>query len=156
MAEKLIVYDSYFGNTEKIAQAMAEALEDAVIKRVTEVTPQDLEDVKYLLVGSPTRAFSPSPATTSYIKSIAPGALKGVRAGAFDTRIPKDQTDSGFLRFMINLFGYADKKIAKALIKAGADLVLENTGFGVKGTEGPLVEGELDRAKDWALRILNQ
>lgn len=156
MAEKLIVYDSYFGNTEKIAQAMGEALENAAVKRVTEVTPQDLEGLKYLLVGSPTRAFSPSPATSSFIKNLAPEALKGVRAGAFDTRIPKEQTDSGFLRIMINLFGYADKKIAKALTKAGADLVLENTGFGVKGTEGPLVEGELERAKDWAASILNQ
>jgi hypothetical protein len=84
------------------------------------------------------------------VKSLDREEMKKVKAAAFDTRIPKNQTDSGFLKFMINLFGYADLKIAKALSKTGAELVAESTGFGVKGTEGPLLEGELERAKTWA------
>jgi hypothetical protein len=55
---------------------------------------------------------------------------------------------------MIKLFGYADTKITKALSKAGAGLALESNGFGVSGTEGPLIEGELERAQDWARGIL--
>jgi hypothetical protein len=45
---------------------------------------------------------------------------------------------------MINIFGYADKKIEKLLTKAGAEIGLESTGFGVTGIEGPLVGGELE------------
>jgi flavodoxin len=154
MAEKLVIYDSVFGNTEKVAQAIGEALGDAPVKKVDRVTDQDLSDLKILFVGSPTRAFQATPAIKNYLKGLRSNALKNVKAAAFDTRIPKDQTDSGFLKFMISLFGYADKKIEKQLTKAGAEIKLESTGFGVTGTEGPLVEGELTRAKTWATRIM--
>ncbi len=154
MAEKLVVYDSVFGNTAKIAEAIGEALGDKPVRKVTDVRPEDLEGLQILFIGSPTRAFNPTPATMTFIKNLGPNALKGVKAAAFDTRIPEDQTNSGILRLMVKLFGYADKKIAKALTQVGAVLALENAGFGVTGTEGPLVEGELDRAKAWAKEIL--
>lgn len=154
MSEKLVIYDSVFGNTEKVAEAIGEALGDAPVKHVPEVSQDDLKDLKVLFVGSPTRAFRPTPATMKFLNDFERGALSGVKAAAFDTRIPKDKTDSGFLRFMINLFGYADKKIEKGLKKAGATLALDGAGFGVSGTEGPLYEGELERAKSWAKDIL--
>ena len=154
MAEKLVVYDSVFGNTEKIAEAIGEALGDAPVINVTKVTKEDLDNLKILFVGSPTRAFRPTPATMSFIKGLDSNALSEVKGAAFDTRIPLDQAESGLLKFLIKLFGYADVKIAKALAKAGADLALPSEGFGVSGTEGPLVEGELERAQDWARGIL--
>jgi len=152
MAEKLVVYDSYFGNTEKVARGIAEAI-DAQAKKVDAVTEEDLEGLKVLFVGSPTRAFRPTPAILTFIKDLDPASMRGVKAAAFDTRIPKDKTDSGFLRLMISLFGYADKKIAKRLKSQGATLALESDGFGVSDTEGPLIEGELDRAREWAKQI---
>lgn len=154
MSEKLVIYDSVFGNTEKVAKAIGESLGDAAVKHVPEVSQDDLKDLKVLFVGSPTRAFRPTPEITKFLKDLDRGALSGVKAAAFDTRIPKDKTDSGFLRFMINLFGYADKKIENGLKKAGATLALDSAGFGVTGTEGPLYEGELERAKSWAMDIL--
>lgn len=155
MTEKLVIYDSVFGNTEKIAQAIGETLGDVPVKKVDQVNDQDLSDLSILIVGSPTRAFQPTPAIKNFLKGLAPDKLKNVKSGAFDTRIPKDQTDSGFLKFMINIFGYADKKIEKRLAKAGAVIGLESTGFGVTGTEGPLAEGELERAKTWSGKILD-
>ena len=146
MAEKLVVYDSYFGNTQKIAEAIAESV-GGTARKVNEVSVEDLEGIKYLFIGSPTRGFRPTPAILDFIKDLD---LSGVKAAAFDTRIPKDQTDSGFLKLMINLFGYADTKITKALSNAGAELTLESAGFGVTASEGPLVEGEIERAKAWA------
>ena len=154
MTEKLVIYDSVFGNTEKVANAIGEAIGNAPVKQVTNVTQGDFQDLKILFVGSPTRAFRPTPAITKFLKDLDGNALSGVKAAAFDTRIPKDKTDSGFLRFMINLFGYADKKIEKGLKNAGATLALDSAGFGVSDTEGPLYEGELDRAKAWAKDIL--
>ena len=152
MAEKLVIYDSYFGNTEEIAQAIAAAI-GGQAKKVNAVNEEDLAGLKVLFTGSPTRAFRPTPDILTFIKELGPETLRGVKAAAFDTRIPKDKTDSGILKFMINLFGYADKKIAKHLEKAGATLALESEGFGVEGTEGPLMKGELERAKAWAEKI---
>lgn len=154
MAERLVVYDSYFGNTEKIARAVGEVLGGAVVKKVHDLEGSDLENLQILIVGSPTRAFRPTPAVMNFIKNLGSSRLKGIKAAAFDTRIPKDQDIPGILRLMINLFGYADVKIAKALSKSGADLAIESTGFGVKDTEGPLLDGELERARDWAVKIL--
>lgn len=154
MAEKLVVYDSVFGNTEKIAEAIGETLEDALVINVTKVTQENLENLKILFVGSPTRAFRPTPATMTFIKGLGANALVGVKTATFDTRIPYEQAESGFLQFMIKLFGYADAKIAKALAKAGGDLALPSEGFGVSGTEGPVIEGELERAQAWARGIL--
>jgi flavodoxin len=154
MAEKLVVYDSVFGNTAKVAQAMGEALGGVPVKKVNEVQPADLEDLKILIVGSPTRAFRATPATMTFLKGLKSGSLQGVKAAAFDTRIPFERAKPAFLRLMIRLFGYADTKIAKALNKAGASLPLESAGFGVTDTEGPLIEGELERAEAWAKKIL--
>lgn len=156
MAEKLVLYDSVFGNTEKIAEAIGEAIEGAKVIKVTEVSDNDLENLQILIVGSPTRAFNPTPATTNMLKGLGPSALIGVKAAAFDTRIPIDNKTPGFLKLMIKLFGYADSKITKRLTKAGATLALESVGFAVSGTEGPLVEGEIARAQDWARQILKQ
>ncbi len=153
MAEIMVIYDSVFGNTAKIAEAIGEATDGQVL-RVTDAAEGDLEGLKILFMGSPTRGFRPTPATMSFLNGLGKDALSGVKGAAFDTRIPFDKAESGFLRFMIRLFGYADAKIAKAMQKAGATMALENEGFGVSGTEGPLNEGELERAQDWARQIL--
>lgn len=153
MSEKLVVYDSVFGNTAKVAQAIGESLGGAPVKKVAEVQSSDLEGLKILFVGSPTRAFRATPDTMNFLKGLGRDALKGVKAAAFDTRFPFENIESGILRFMAKLFGYADVKIAKALKKAGASLPLDSAGFGVSDTEGPLIEGELERARDWAVKL---
>jgi hypothetical protein len=54
---------------------------------------------------------------------------------------------------MVKLFGYAAKPIANRLTKKGGVLTMEPEGFFVEGTEGPLTDGELERAAAWAQRI---
>jgi flavodoxin len=152
MAEKLVVYDSYFGNTAKVAEAIGEAL-GGIVKAADQVSAEDLAGLQILFVGSPTRAFRPTPKTMTFLKGLQ-GKLDGVKGSVFDTRIPIEGTDSGFLRFMIRLFGYADAKLAKAFKKTGADLALEPAGFAVTDSEGPLAEGELERAVIWANEII--
>lgn len=152
MAEKLVVYDSYFGNTQKVAETIGETL-GAAVKKVDQVDPTDLEGLKILLVGSPTRAFNATPNTINFLKGLK-GDLVGVKGSVFDTRIPIEGADSGFLRFMIRLFGYADVKLAKAYKKTGADLAIESEGFAVVDSEGPLAEGEPERAQEWVKPLL--
>ena len=150
----LIVYDSYFGNTEKVAKAVGDVFgPDATLTRVGDVQPSQLKGVKLLIVGSPTRAFRPSEGTQKFLKSLSPGDLQGVKVAAFDTRISAEDSNSGFLKFMIKLFGYAAKPIADKLKKNGGSLAAEPEGFYVKESEGPLKEGELERAVNWAKAI---
>ncbi|MBN1248277.1 MAG: flavodoxin family protein, partial [Anaerolineae bacterium] len=148
----LVVYDSVFGNTEKVAQAVAQALGSEAVK-VSSVTPEALADVKLLVVGSPTRAFRATPATMTWIKALPANALSDVRVAAFDTRISAEETGPAFLKLMVKLFGYAAKPILGALRKKGGQPAAADEGFIVMGTEGPLKDGELERAAAWAARL---
>jgi flavodoxin len=155
----LIVYDSQFGNTKRIAQAIGEALETSGavhVLHVADVTPQRLENLDTLIVGSPTQRFRPTLPITTFLKSLPAGSLKGVRAAAFDTRLTLEEIEShGVLAFFVRIFGYAAKPIASLLQKKGGDLVLPPEGFYVEGMEGPLVDGELERAKARANEFLD-
>ena len=155
----LVVYDSVFGNTEQIAQAMGNALaaqEDVETLQVSNVKPEQLTGLKALIVGSPTRGFRPTPAINNLLKSIPKNGLKGVKVAAFDTRFTEEEIESSvfILRPLVKVFGYAAKPIADMLKKKGGHLKMPPEGFFVDGTEGPLKEGELKRAADWARQIL--
>jgi flavodoxin len=152
----LVVYDSFFGNTERIAQAIGAALGavgEATVLGVGEVRPEHLVGVELLCIGSPTRGFRPSPATKAWLKGLPTDSLRGVHVAAFDTRIDAKDVDSRVLPTMIKLFGYAAEPIAARLVKKGGTQVLAPEGFYVTGTEGPLKEGELERANTWAHQL---
>ena len=149
----LVVFESFFGNTEMVARAIAEALgapTAARARRVDALEPGDLANVDLLVVGSATRAFGPSPATQAWLKGLPPGRLEGVRVAAFDTRVDVAQVGNPFLTFLVRRLGYAAEKVARALERAGGVPAGAPAGFVVEGKEGPLREGETDRARAWA------
>jgi flavodoxin I len=156
LMKTLIIYDSFFGNTEKIAKAIGKVFgngKEVTTCKAGEAKPNMLEELDYLIVGSPTRAFSPSPAIKSFLKGIPSKQLAGVKVAAFDTRIAMTDKVPGFLRFMANLFGYADKPILDGLKKKGGQETVPSEGFFVLDSEGPLEKGELERAATWAKQI---
>jgi len=155
----VIIYDSFFSNTEKIAKAIGDAIAwkgSVVVCKVSDITPEQLKDFHLLIVGSPTRAFRPSPAITKFLKSIPAGCLAGVKAAGFDTRISMSDTNSRFLRFMVKLFGYAAEPISKMLANKGAEIAIAPEGFCVKDTKGPLINSEIERAAEWAKQIISK
>jgi len=154
----LVVYDSAYGNTAKIAQAIGEGLgaqADVETLRVRDVNPGQLTSVDLLVVGSPTQKFRPTGATTEVLKSVPRGGLEGIKVAAFDTRFTETEINRvRILAFFVRIFGYAAKPIADRLVKKGGTLIIPPEGFYVGDTEGPLLEGELERAVDWARQIL--
>jgi flavodoxin I len=142
----LIVYDSVHGNTEKIAQAIGEAVRgEAEVLRAGVVDPAELKTVDLLFVGAPTYGGRASPAMQGFLKKLQGSTLEGIDVAAFDTRLT-----AGWVR----IFGYAAGRIGKSLEKMGGTLIASPEGFFVKGTEGPLKEGELERAAQWAEEIV--
>jgi flavodoxin len=149
----LVVYDSVYGNTEKIARAMAEAL-GVDARRVGDVEPEHLQDLDLLAIGSPTQKFTPLGSIKGFLNSLPRGGLDGVKVAAFDTRFPPEKIEEvGILAFFVRLFGYAAEPIEKRLKRAGGEPVVSPEWFYVEDTEGPLREGELERAADWARQI---
>jgi flavodoxin I len=135
----LIVYDSGFGNTEKVARIIGEAIGGQVL-RVGEVNPADLKGFDLLIVGSPTHGGFQTKGIDGLLKALP--ALGGLKVAVFDTRTRK------------TIFGYAAPKISQRLEKAGGKLVAPPEGFFVIGKQCPLEDGELERAAAWAKCLL--
>jgi len=146
----LVVFDSFFGNTESVARAIGEAFGGARVLRVAEVEPYHLVELDLIVVGSPTRAFRPSPAVQAWLAALPPGRLDGVRAAAFDTRVDVAAVRNPLLSWATRRFGYAAAPIERALLRAGGERAGAAAGFVVEGKTGPLREGESDRARAWA------
>jgi flavodoxin len=151
----LVIYDTFFGNTEQVARAISDALgADSEAVRVSNVKHDQLNGLNLLVVGSPTRAFRPTKPISQFLDGIPRDALKGVKVAAFDTRGSEAELNKTKFGLLVKMFGYAAKPIADKLVKKGGKLAATPEGFIVEGTEGPLREGELERAAAWAKRII--
>ena len=165
---RIVVYESMYGNTRAIAEAVATGLGGATVLSVHEA-PEALEGVELLVVGGPTHMHG---LTTALGRRMAvEGAQKhgshvepdaadarglrewladvrggaGLHAAAFDTRA------SGAVAFT----GSAARGIARRLRRGGFD-VLATESFVVTGTEGPLTDGELERARAWGAALVRR
>jgi hypothetical protein len=159
----LVVYESMFGNTRAVAEAIAEGIEGQATVELREVgTAPDIgPDVDLLVVGGPTHAFGLTRASTrASAKDQATEALvsagigvrewlddlpstdRAVNVAAFDTRVTPARVP-----------GSAAKGIAKRLRAKGFNPVRKPTTFWVRGTPGPLADGELDRARAWGATL---
>lgn len=150
----LVVYDSVYGNTEKAAQAIGDGLRaagaDVTVSRAAELSPAYLSGVGLLVVGSPTQQFRPMKPILELLAAMPARALSGVRVAAFDTRMTEAEIKkNGILNFFVGMFGHAAKGIDGILVKKGGASITEPQGFYVAGMEGPLVDGELERATAW-------
>ena len=138
----LVVYDSLYGNTKAVAQAVGDALPGEVeVLYVKEANASGVSAYDLLVAGAPTHGAKPSPDMQAFLDRIGARALDGVKVAAFDTRMTVK---------LITIFGTAAPKIAKALAEKGGTQVGKPIGLYVKGGEGPLKDGEVERAAAWA------
>ena len=158
----IVVYESIFGNTRDVAEAIAAGLGDAravsVHEAISSASKADL-----LVVGGPTHVHGlTSKRSRSVAVEQAQGLLEAgaadepglrdwladlprvanVQAAAFDTRAHGSSV----------VTGSASKGIARRLRRHGYS-VLEIESFLVEGTEGPLADGELERARAWGAKL---
>jgi flavodoxin len=141
--KSLVIYDSNFGNTKIVADTIAKEISGKVLS-VNDLKQDDLSSVDLLIVGSPINAWRPTSKISSFLNSLKGSSLSKMKAAAFDTRI--------------NIFisGNAAKKISKKLSEKGATVIIEPKGFYVADSKGPLVNGELENAKQWAKSIIQK
>ena len=141
----VIVFDSVYGNTEKIARAIGAAIGGEVqVVRVTEAQASALQGLDLLIVGGPTQGARPRPELQAYLKQLP--ALNGLKVAAFDTRLTWR---------VLKIMGFAAAKIADALKGKGGTLVAPPEGFIVGGAApSKLADGELERAAAWAQAIV--
>jgi len=138
----LIIYDSQYGNTEKIAKAIGAGFEgDIRVKKVGTVNADDIAWAKTVIIGSPTQGGRQTAAIKDFVEKLPADTFTGKRLAAFDTRAKS---------FIVKLFGYAGQRIEDSLKGKGGNITAQPQGFFVASTKGPLVEGEEARATTWA------
>jgi flavodoxin len=145
----LIIYDSTFGNTAQIAQAMADRLGEHGTVRIAlanEAGLSEMKEIDLLIVGGPTQRHGLSPAIQALLERLPRRTLRGAGAAAFDTRYHMAAWKSGS----------AAHRIASRLKRTGASLLMPPESFFVALREGPLEEGELERAARWAEEVFEQ
>ena len=143
----LVLYDSQYGDTERIAQAIADTLAEfgeARAVRLDPAQPVELQGLDVFIVGSPTQGWRPTPTIQSFLEGTSSEEFRGLGGACFDTRFRLP-------RFMT---GSAAKVMARTLQQKGVSLLLPPESFFVKGTQGPLRDGELDRAAAWARMLM--
>jgi flavodoxin len=140
--KSLVIFDSTFGNTGKIAETIAKELgTESRAVSVSDCRATELMGIELIVVGSPIIGWRPSEKMGFFLADLDKGKLKGLRAATFDTRVRKFY------------HGDAAKKIAQALKKAGAEIIAVPQAFYVQGKEGPLLDGEIEKAVEWAKSI---
>jgi len=144
----IVVYESEHGNTEKIAKAIRGALTGEIrVVRARDSSISDLKGYDVLIVGAPTYGGRPMPPMQTFLDKLSEGMLTNTRVCAFDTRLT-----SKFSK----LFGYAAPKIDAVLQSKGGVQILPPEGFLVKGSKGPLADGEIERAAAWGKTLLEK
>lgn len=151
-----VLFDSLYGNTQKVAEAIGDALRDdfeVEVKVISEVDAANFSPPDLLVVGAPTHKMQPSPPMQEFLRNLPKGCLNGIPVAAFDTRINLEVIESRFFRFIVGKFGFAAGRIEKKLKNKGGEVLVPAAGFAVLDTEGPLLEGEVQRAAAWAREI---
>ena len=161
----LVVYESSFGNTQRIAEQIAAALaQEGDVELVSVDEPlRPLDDVDLLVIGGPTHIHGLSSRRSrqgaldhgaggelgigvrDWIDGL-PNGGRGPRIAAFDTRAHKP----------VLLVGSAARGIARRFRQHGYALAAEPESFFIEGTPGPLEDGELERAREWGKTLANE
>ena len=144
-----VLYESKFGNTERVAEAIALALQEALPTRlaaIEEVTDcaEAMQGVDLLVVGGPTHAHGISDHLRKAVECLGERSLAGIRVAAFDTRVPGPRV----------VTGSAAVRLARLMRRRGGWLIVPPANFIVEGREGPLEQGELEHARAWAGEVL--
>jgi len=137
----LVVYDSTWGNTEKIARAIADGFGSGTNAiHIKTVGAEELDKVELLVIGSPVISGRSSQSIQDYLEGMTKETAAGLKVASFDTRL-----SSPFAR----MFGNAATRMVRQFVSLGSQVVAKPEGFIVSGQKGPLADGEIDRATQW-------
>jgi len=150
----LITYDTFYGNTQKVAESVKECFNAADVEliRVDILTQDQIDKADLLIFGSPTRAFN---MTKKIKRALRRYDYRNKRFWVFDTRANVGDLESKALLKLIEHFGYAAEKMEKRLIRKGAIKALDYSFYFVKDTEGPLYDDAFSKVKEDVAKLLS-
>jgi menaquinone-dependent protoporphyrinogen IX oxidase len=144
----IVLYDSSYGNTKKIAETIEETLKESEIEidlfSIKNLKKLNAKDYNFLVLGSPTRFGTMSFAIRFFFGKIKSEEWMNKPFAAFDTENPENMEKKEWS---------AAEKIAEKLRDKKMKQLLPVLKAAVLGQKGPLQEGEIERTKDYAREL---
>jgi len=132
----IIIFDTNFGNTERIGKSISAGLQRAGVKvdivSTREALPGPLQTYDLIVIGAPTQKFTASEPMKEFIGRLEKreGGLEGKSFFAFDTKLPS--------RFSGSAAKYIESRLEKMGLRAAAQ---RSSAIG-RGSTFKLDEGE--------------
>jgi flavodoxin len=149
----LVAYFSKYGNTRQIAEAVASGLRSGTsvkLMALIQLTAADFEGIDLIVMGCPTHKMNLPQDVRPALEGLPKKILRGIPVAAFDTSYRMSDRDSPEWLAKHT----AARKLTKRLRKLGGKQIVAPESFHVKDREGPLYEGEEERAEAWAVSML--
>ena len=160
----LVVYESFWGNTEQVAMAITQGLSahgEVEMVEVSQAPTEITEPLDLIVIGGPTHAFSMTRASTredAFKQGASRGSktvgvrewLEHLHRGRHSELVATFDTKVGKVR---HLPGSAARGAANVAHKLGYKTAAKPMSFYVQGVSGPLLAGELGRAQAWGERL---
>ena len=150
MARTIIIYESKYGNTRLVAEAIAEGVREVsgvepMVRELGEVNLEEFSGFEAIIIGSPNHMGNATRGIRKFIDGLGKINLEGKLVAVFDTYMAKD-------------FEKAVKKMEKQIGEKAPSLALAVPGLSVRvdGMKGPVTEGELPKCQDFGVGVRNR
>lgn len=153
----VVAYDSVFGNTRQVAEAMKDEIEKSghqvslLNVRESREVPQDGD---FLFVGSPTRIGKMTGRSKRLVKKLDRNTWGSKPVAVFDTHMPYPEDPKEREKSSKWIEPGAAGKLAELASKRGLKVQGQPLRCVVKDMKGPLAEGQLDKARDYARQFV--
>ncbi|MFW9783764.1 MAG: flavodoxin family protein [Candidatus Heimdallarchaeota archaeon] len=144
----LVVYETNFGNTKKVAEVIAEGIRETEqikteVMHVSDTDYSKVEDFDAIIIGSPNWGGTYAGSIKKFINGLAEFSLSEKYYAVFDTNND------------LPILNKASKKLEKKIGKKIPSFKRILPGLPVKviGLKGPIAEGELPKCKTFGKKI---
>jgi len=151
MAKAIVVYESKYGNTKLVGEAIVEGMSkvegiETVIEELKEVDLDKIAGYDAILIGSPNHYGGPTKGIMNFIDNLGKLNLEGKLVAVFDTYLGK-----GFFEKAVKRMEKRINEKVPGLKQTGPRLSVE-----VQGSKGPIVDRELPKCKEFGRNIAAQ
>ena len=152
----IVAYDSVYGNTKLVAEAIAEQLRsdgyDVELVSVKESKTAPMGD--FMFIGSPTRIGRPTKEAKKFVEDLSVDFWKSRPIVIFDTVGPFPEEKEKREKWLARIEKSAASRLRDLARSRGLNIDQELLHFAVTGFKGPLAPDALAMAKDSAHKFV--
>ncbi len=150
MSKAMVVYESRYGNTKRVAEAIVRGMQrvegtEPTLSEIKAVDANAIPNYDAVVIGGPTHMGGPTRGVKKFIDKLSKLSLGGKQFAVFDTYLGGD-------------FEKAAKKMEQRIREKAPTMKMAASVLSIKveGMKGPIVEGELPKAEEFGAKIASQ